>query len=52
MTSQGNGYRVLPGITSISTKTGSNAVVEAQTTTIGRVDKFEIQDIDTTPPGL
>jgi len=45
MTSQGSGYRVLPGITSISTKTGSNAVVEAQTTTIGRVDKFEIKDI-------
>ena len=45
MSSQGRGYKVLPGITSVSTKTGSNAVVEAETDTIGRVEKFEIQNI-------
>ena len=37
MSSQGRGYKVLPGITSVSTKTGSNAVVEAETDSIGRV---------------
>ena len=42
---QGRGYKVLPGITSVSTKTGSNAVVEAETNSIGRVEKFEIQNI-------
>ena len=43
--SGGQGYRILPGITSISTKTGSGAIIETDSTNIGNILTFETKQI-------
>ena len=45
ITNKGKGYSVLPGITSVLSKTGSGAVIKPVTNSIGKVTSTEIQDI-------
>ena len=43
--SGGKGYRTLPGITSISSKNGSGAIIETNSTNIGNILTFETKQI-------
>ena len=42
---QGQNYYSLPGISTINSKSGNNALVEAASTSIGKIKKTKIQDI-------
>ena len=37
----GGGYRVLPGVTSVSTSTGKDAIIQATSTTIGSINSIK-----------
>ena len=43
--STGNGYPEVPGITTVTSDTGSGSILEASSKTIGRVAKTEIENI-------
>jgi len=42
---KGRGYKRLPGITTVSTKSGSGALLEASSETIGKIKTTEIENI-------
>ena len=42
---KGRGYTRLPGISTVSTKTGSGAILEASSTSIGKIEKATIENI-------
>ena len=42
---KGRGYKRLPGISTVSTSSGSGAILEASSTTIGKIKTTEIQNI-------
>jgi hypothetical protein len=45
VTSGGGGYQFLPGISSVTTKNGSNAILEVVSSSIGRINSVKINDI-------
>ena len=45
ITDKGKGYDILPGITSISSKSGTGSVLVPITNSIGKITSIEIQDI-------
>jgi hypothetical protein len=45
VTSGGGGYQFLPGISSVITKNGSNAIFEIVSSSIGRINSVKINDI-------
>ena len=42
---EGKEYRSLPGISTILTTNGQNAVLQAEGETVGRIDRIDIQDV-------
>ena len=48
---KGRGYKRLPGISTVSTDSGSGAILEASSKTIGRIKNTEIQNIGFDYPG-
>lgn len=45
VTNRGTGYKFLPGITSIVTNDGENAILEVVSDTIGRINNVQLNDI-------
>ena len=45
VTSGGTGYKTLPGISTIITSTGANAILDVNSTTIGRVNNVALNNI-------
>ena len=45
ITNKGSNYYSLPGITTVKTSTGKNAILDAESNTIGKIKKVKINDI-------
>ena len=45
ITSKGRNYYDLPGISTITTEVGSGAIIEARSTSVGKIKKIKVKDI-------